>query len=113
MNLKLELQSHQKVFVGITEGDLKLLSQNMNALSTKKRNLSCRWPGSYGWEIGHDGVTVWHDGVTACQDGSRTTDRNLQNMLLRLQAPYTVKLVVLSVGSDLEIHVLCGRFLLV
>ena len=35
VNLELKLQSHyQKVFVGITEGDPKLLSQNMKALST-------------------------------------------------------------------------------
>ena len=85
VNLKLELQSHyQKVFVGITEGDPKLLSQNMKALSTKKRNLSCRWPGSYGWEFYPDCTTLY-------QDGSRTSP---QNKFLRLRKPYTVKLVL-------------------
>ena len=87
VNLTLKLQSHQKVFVGITEGDIRLLSQNMNALSTIKRNLSFRWPGSYGWEFNIDRITVY-------QDGSCTTDRSLQNRFQRLQAPYTVKLVL-------------------
>ena len=91
VNLALELQSHQKVFVGITEGDIRLLSQNMNALSTIKRNLSCRWPGSYGWEfdIDHFRTTV----ITVYQDGS-TTDRSSDKKYLRLQTPYTVKLVL-------------------
>ena len=38
-------------FVGITEGNVKLLSRNMNALSTTKRNHSYQWPGSFGWVL--------------------------------------------------------------
>ena len=91
VNMTLELQSHQSVFVGITEGDLRLLSQNMNALSTIKRNLSCRWPGSYGWalNIDHYRMTV----ITVYQDGSCTTNTNSQRFV-RLPTPYTVKLVL-------------------
>ena len=49
MNLKLQFQSFSGLFVGITKGDVKLLSQNMKAVSTRNRNISYEWPGSYGW----------------------------------------------------------------
>ena len=50
VNLKLKLESYYGIqFVGITEGDVKLLTQNMNALSTRNRNISYEWPGTYGW----------------------------------------------------------------
>ena len=38
-------------FVGITEGNVKLLSRNTNALSTTKRHHSYQWPGSFGWVL--------------------------------------------------------------
>ena len=99
VNLKLQLQElFSKLFVGITEGDVKLLSQNITAVSTKKRNISCRWPGSYGWEFGRGYACV------VCKDGSYTTDTRLQNMSQRIKAPFTVNLVLDCEAGKLALY---------
>ena len=98
VNLKLQIESYQKLFVGITEGDVKLLSQNLKALSSKKRNISRRWPGSYGWEFGLGHACV------VCKDGSNTTDTNLQNITQQLKVPYTAKLVLDGEAGKLSLY---------
>ena len=98
VNLKFLIESYQKLFVGITEGDVKLLSQNMKALSSNKRDISCRWPGSYGWEFG------WNQTCVVWKDGSNRTDWNLQNMSQRLNIPYTVKLVLDCEDGKLSLY---------
>ena len=98
VNLKLQIESYQRLFVGITEGDVKLLSQNLKALSSKKRNISRRWPGSYGWEFGLGHACV------VCKDGSNTTDKMLQKMTERLKVPHTVKLVLDCEAGKLSLY---------
>ena len=92
VNLKLKLESFYGIhFVGITEGDVKLLTQNMNALSTRNRNISYEWPGSYGWVFCERKSAEWQ----VCKDGTCTTDYNFNRRLLNHHySPYTLKLVL-------------------
>ena len=67
LNLNWKLTPSRSIFVGITEGDAKLLSNNIKTLCTKKRNDSYKWPGSYGWFLGYNILDgAWKDG-TSCR----------------------------------------------
>ena len=69
VTLKLKLESiSSEIFIGITEGDVELLSQNINSLCKTKRNNSYQWPGSYGWVLMQRSkddckVRLWKDGL--------------------------------------------------
>ena len=106
MNLKLQFQSFSGLFVGITEGDVKLLSQNMKAVSTRNRNISYEWPGSYGWVFNDRKSFQWQ----VCKDGTCTInncDRYHENHCF--PRPYTLKLILKCKTGNMSLHLPTGH----
>ena len=97
VNLKLKLESYWQYcglhFIGITEGDVKLLTQNMNALSTRNRNISYEWPGTYGWVFCARKSSEWQ----VCKDGTCMTDYNFnEHSVKHYYSPHTLLELVLD-----------------
>ena len=105
------------IFVGITEGDVKLLSNNIKTLSTKKRNDSYKWPGSYGWFLGDNRLDgVWKDGsYESTQYSIRDMTRpQQQDGSYRIGASYeprhdTAKLVLECEVGKVSLHFPTGQ----
>ena len=96
VNLKLKLESFQNnywMFVGVTKA-----SSNQSLASVSNR-ASCKWPGSYGWNLGSSGGWVW-------ENGTCTIDQTLQNVSKQGDA---VKLVLECEAGQLSLHLPTGR----
>ena len=104
MNLNLQFQSFSGFFVGITEGDVKLLTQNMKALSTRNRNVSYEWSGSYGWVFSDRKSSRWQ----VCKDGTCTINNCSQYNVTYCNPPYTLKLTLKCEAGKMSLQIPTG-----
>ena len=96
VNLKLQLESLQNnhwIFVGVTKASV---NQSLALLSDL---VSCKWSGSYGWDLGSSGGAVW-------KNGSYTIDQTLKNVSKQGD---TVKLVLEFDARKLSLHLPTGK----
>ena len=96
VNLKLKLESFRNnmwIFVGITKA-----SVNQSLGSVSDRN-SCRWSGSYGWDLGSSGGAVR-------KNGSHTIDQTLVGVS---KQGNTVKFILECQAGKLSLHLPTGQ----
>jgi hypothetical protein len=89
---KLKIESFQNndwMMVGVTKGDV-----------VQQNDLSCNWPGSYGWTLGSNS----YQGVF--KDGSMTKETTLQNLTKQGD---TVELVLDCDAAKLSLHLPAGQ----
>ena len=96
VNLKLKLESFQNndwMFVGVTKASV---SQSLASVSNR---VSCKWSGSYGWNLGFSGGWAW-------KNGSHTMDQTLQDVTKQGDM---VKLVLECEAGKLSLYLPTGQ----
>ena len=94
VNLKLKLESFRDnkwTFVGVAQEDI--------TRPLDLDNMSCKWPGSYGWSLGRHGGQVY-------KNASCTIDNTLRNVS---KQGGTVKLVLDCKAGKLSLHLPTGQ----